>query len=827
MRALVIAWAALVGPLPPQEEGLAPWASNHHPTDVSRQRIEEVTEGKHVYTVAQAGTMDGTNCRSPMGVGMGSWPALDQTWESNRLVRLENTGEADVVNPWLSNGRNTFRTLSEIAATALEPGMTDREKAMALWFQEIRHRHHFDGDNSDLGDPVKVFNIYGYNTCGNDSICVAGLWKKAGLKVAPARLVGHCVSQVFYDNRWHLFDGDMHSMYLLRDGQTVAGEQDLRRDHDLIRRSHTQGILKPDIRGDDEWESSIYIYEGEVGGDRNCADGTSMNMTLRPGESITWRWGHLSPAKRHGASKPHYPDTLSNGLWVYRPDFSKELWKKGASSVEGVRTQGSELVAESERPGAIVWAIRCPYVLVGGQIESEGSGAKFSLSWDGKSWEDAGPDLDRFFLPEGKARYEYRLRCQLDPGARLRSLRLKNDLQMAPLALPGMRIGPNEFAYTDQTPGPRKVRITHEWVERSASKPPEAPPAAVFPKDGAEVPGTEIVFRWTAPKDPDGNKIADYHFELSDRPDVKWPVSTNFYKLISRTADQGKAQYTLLQAGLLAPERPYYWHVRAKNEKGVWGPWSRAWSFTPHSPVPPVDVALGFDSARGLGTLKWAPGAAGRKPVKYRIYGSDENGFSISDTPYKVTVGISKEVLPNFPANFVAETTATELAVVGKNLALPNANRAFYRVVAVDDAGSRSGPSDFAQAPRAFLGTTPVSQGKVGTEYRYPAQAIRSLGDLRTRVVDGREVMNFWDVERPRYAIVRAPGWLKIDERTGLLSGTPDSPGKAEVVLSATIECEVRNLDERSLSWGVEKVVSTSTKKVGSATQEFVIDILP
>ena len=73
--------------------------------------------------------------------------------------------------------------------------MTDREKAQALWFQEIRHRYHWAGDNNELGDPVKVFNIYGHNTCGNDSICLAGLWKRAGLKVTPARVVGHCVTQ--------------------------------------------------------------------------------------------------------------------------------------------------------------------------------------------------------------------------------------------------------------------------------------------------------------------------------------------------------------------------------------------------------------------------------------------------------------------------------------------------------------------------------------------------------------------------------------------------------------------------------------------------------
>ena len=303
---------AMLGVAAGPNDTLAPWGTNSHPTDAPKRHVEEIAVARHVYMVRQGGTMDGANCRSPIGVGMMDGPAIEQTWESNRAVRLENVGETDVINPWLANGRNGFRTLDEIVASAVKPGMTDREKAHALWFQQIRHRYHWAGDNNELGDPVKVFNIYGHNTCGNDSICLAGLWKRAGLRVTPARVVGHCVTQCFFDGRWNLFDGDMHSMYLLRDNHTVAGEQDLVRDHDLIKRTHTQGILNPDKRANDEWEASIYMFEGPPAGDRNCVQDTSMNMVLRPGEAITWRWGHLNPVKYHG-ERPKYPDTICNG----------------------------------------------------------------------------------------------------------------------------------------------------------------------------------------------------------------------------------------------------------------------------------------------------------------------------------------------------------------------------------------------------------------------------------------------------------------------------------------------------------------------------------
>lgn len=822
MRTLAILLAALA-PVPPQE----PWGSNRHPTDAAKEHVEVIDAARHAYGVRQTGTLDGTNCRSPVGVGMSDGPPLEQTWESNRAVRMENAGETDVVNPWLSNGRNTFRTLDEIVASAVTPGMSDRDKAFALWFQQARTRYHWAGDNAELGDPVKVFNVYGHNTCGNDSISLAGLWRRAGLKAAPARLVGHCVSQAFFDGRWNLFDGDMHSMYLLRDNRTIAGEQDLVRDHDLVRRSHTQGILNPDSRATDEWQSSIYVHEGEVSGDRNCAGGTTMNMVLRPGEAITWRWGRLNPVKVHGTNPPKNPDLIANGLWEYRPDFSTDAWRNGATAVEGLRSEGGALAAEPGKSGSITWAIRSPYVLVGGRLEVEGSGAAFAVSFDGKSWEDSGTELDRFFPPGGPARYEVRIRCRLEGGAMLRRLGIVHDLQMAPMALPGMEIGENRFVYTDSSPGPRKVRIRHEWVERSASRAPAAPPAPLFPPDRGDAHGTDITFQWTPPADPDGDRIADYHFELSEREDMRWPLSTNFYKLLSKTADRGKARYRVPHAGLLAPDRLYHWRVRAKDEKGVWGPWSATWSFTPRAPAPPVDVTLDLDPNRATALLRWKPNPEGNRPVAYRVYGSDEKGFTVSDEPYKATVGVSKELPPTFPANFAAETRATEVAVAGTDANLPNANRAFYRVVAVDERGNRSGASEYVASPRPFVFTRPVTNAKVGAEYRYPLSSIRSLGDLRMRVVDGRQTMGFWDIEAPAFAVEKGPAWLKIDARTGILSGVPDGAGRVPVTVTATIDREARKLDERQLGWGVEKVLSTSSQRVGVAGQSFVIEIAP
>jgi hypothetical protein len=269
----------------------------------------------------------------------------------------------------------------------------------------------------------------------------------------------------------------------------------------------------------------------------------------------------------------------------------------------------------------------------------------------------------------------------------------------------------------------------------------------------------------------------------------------------------------------------YYWRVRARNEKGVWGPWGKTWSFTPGGPAQPAEVTLGPAKGGGPVVLRWKPNPAGRKPVKYRVYGSDEKGFSVSDEPYRRSVGRSGDLPSQAPANFVAETANTELVVLGASVDLPNANKAFYRVVAVDDRGKRSGPSDYAAAARPFIYSKPPKAARVGAEFSYQVRAVRSVGDLRLRVVGGKEVASFWDVEKPRFELVKGPSWLRLDASSGVLRGVPGAAGNADVLVKVSLERTVRQLDEGRLSWGQELVKGVAAETVGSATQSFRVAV--
>jgi len=309
---------------------------------------------------------------------------------------------------------------------------------------------------------------------------------------------------------------------------------------------------------------------------------------------------------------------------------------------------------------------------------------------------------------------------------------------------------------------------------------------------------------------------------------MKWPLSMSFAKLISRTSDAGTARFTLKAPGELNPDQKYYWRVRAKDEKGVWGDWSDTWSFTPRGPAPPLNVRIEYDNDKNLAVLRWSPNPLGRKPISYRVYASNEKGFSISDEPFEVAAGVydfrekkSTDLPTKFPPNFLTEVQANNLTVIGDDLG----NKAYYRVVAVDRAGNLSGPSDYVAAPRPVIYSRPVTRTRVNEVYSYQALSITSLGDPRTRFIDGKEVMNYWDGERPHFQITAGPNWLRIDESTGQLSGKPNRTGQYDVTIAVTLQREERTLDPAQLQWGLEKVLEQGLTTVGTASQTFTIDV--
>jgi hypothetical protein len=817
-----------------------PWASNTDPGDVPKSHVQDVSTSPFTYNITQGGTMDGKMCTTLPGV----WEPYEQTWESNRSIRMENVGAADVINPWLKTGPIDFFSQQTLADSVVEGLSTDREKALAIFYFYITHRFHKgNGDNGAQGDVSQAMNVFGFNTCGNSTLCLSDLLDKVGMRDCLfSHCPGHVVPQVLFDGKYNTLDGDMATFMLMRDNRTLANELDLVRDHDLIKRVHQYGIMSPmNPRNNNEDYAQYFTWEGNSTVQLDGWAWWTMGMVLRPHEAIQWRWGHETPVKYHGDMAGHpsiVPDTIYNGVWEYAPDFENDSqWRAGAT-VMNITHKDGLLTAADGGTGTIVWAMKTPYQFVGGTLSAEGDGYAFAIGFlDPKDWRKTIytplaklAEFDGQFQGRTADGREYWLRCTLTGKASLSAVNIKNDLQMAPLAMPSMTVGDNRFTYVEHSDdrtgvnAARNVRITHTWVERSKTRPPNASASPVYPANGGESDGTDVAFQWEAATDPDGDAITDYHFQLSDRPDMRWPMSPNFDKYISRTPDKGMARYALPRPGLLTHGTTYYWRVKARDSNGVWGPWSDTWSFTAEGPAYPINPAMKHDAGSGIGTLTWNANPAGRTPAKYRVYGSDEKGFTVHDAPYEVRLGDTKELDNPFPANFVAEIEGTSLDVVGVGNALPNANKAYYRVVAVDGKGRRSGASDYAEAPRPFIYSTPVTTAPVGQPYRYQVKVIRSLGDLTRRdAAKPKPGARFWKIEPLKFSLTQELSWMSINADTGLITGTSDGTG-GTVTVSVTLTKEHRLVhDKDNIVWGNEYEQSKTHEIVGPVTQQFVV----
>jgi hypothetical protein len=541
-----------------------------------------------------------------------------------------------------------------------------------------------------------------------------------------------------------------------------------------------------------------------------------MDFTLRPHESITWAW---NPAGRFHGKTYQGSDTESyywNKRWrliaqvmdgelSYAPDLGNQstLQYFQTSGLEhrsaGPFDSGLYLKGDS---GTVILPVQSAYPVVGGRLEVDFARrdidkeiVRVSLSFDeGKTWQEiwtsAGSeyarmyiDLNEFFPMKNPARYRYSVRFDLfsqaaEPLVCLKGLFLRSTLQMARLALPGLSLGNNSFIYTDRSTKPGKVRITHSWRECTAAEVPEAPAGATYPPDHGKSAGTLFTFRWQPPVK--GQPPADYEFQLSEFEDMHRVFSPNFHKLVSRTAGRGTASSSIPCTGLLNPDVTCYWRVRCRSSEGVWGPWSRVFSFKVKAPAVPLETKAGFDQATRTAALTWKPGQGGNEPVRYRIYGSMERGFTASDTAYFYYAGL--EGVKRSASNLLFETGGPETSWTIP----PGLWRPYYRVAALDREGQESGPSDMAELAHPLIAGETLPDAVAGGYYEARIEVSSSIGHLVSADEDGKAYqMRYRSGDELEFTLGSAPAGLTIDPRSGLISGflPKESAGQYEFLV--------------------------------------------
>ncbi|MBN2294837.1 MAG: hypothetical protein JXM70_20575 [Pirellulales bacterium] len=604
-------------------------ATPFHLPKAAKQHVEDLHGSNCEYQVNVGGTLDEFNTADYLLTYSNNY-RLTNKFQPNEYLVIENVGDEDVINPHLViNGRRNWYSADTILSSLLRPGMSDAEKAMAIWGFASSIEVQCHDNNRRVGpyypeeksnpsrntykeraNPVKAANIYYCSGCQLSATNCVVLLRQAGLGARAVWMCPmdqyeiHCVAEAWYDGAWHLFDPERRAFYLEGDNTTVASYETLHKYPDLAERTHDGGFAaKYMAKRSHAEEYKNYYPPAVMPVDRDWVG--EMSMTLRPGEKYIWQWSNIGKF-RHGLNprnRNYKPYRLANGKIIYRPKLEDPAFRTGILSERNIITTTQDAcqpAVHADRPGAVSFVsykIKTPYPIVGGVVggkfhrKTPADTCSIYISANNSDWtkvwsaEKTGR-IERYLsvdsiLPvkRGAAIYEcyvkYKFTAATDPiDAGIDDVYLEFDTQMSLAGLPSLSVGENKVVYRDDTRKNHLLRISHGWRESSDSKPPIAPTKAIKPENSARASSVKTLV-WAPAHDPDGESIADYHVQVSPREDMLHTVSPNF-DLLTYSAEP---QWDVPQ-GWFITGKTYYWRVRARDNWGAWSGWSAVWNFT-------------------------------------------------------------------------------------------------------------------------------------------------------------------------------------------------------------------------------------------------------
>ena len=437
---------------------------------VERCHVQPLDAAETHYTIDVDGVTDPENVEltlvGPMASG---WVAVDGSWDTGSLRSL--------------------------AASVVRPGMTDAEKAWAIW--ELVGRITYRMSLHAASDPLELVNAYGYGYCSTVNRLAPALWQAAGLRARGVRLHGDYNCEVFHDGSWHLLSAYLRTYYPRVDGDGAASAEELVADPGLVERNVTEtgGDAKENVPGR---ALAAYFAHGTPDERDFTATSYSPRAALRTRERLTRRWDDRG-AWSHSVTEPsHY----GNGELVFEPDLAAPDAADAGGAVlleadnvdPGIRDRGGPRLKPlpNGRPAVAVLRVRAPYPIVGGRLELyavrtapddlvavEAAVAGGELAEVARSaalgehliTADLGRVIPRHHGSQHPPPQPQELRIRLRMRAAVAghavgvsSIRIVAGIQYHARVLPALRRGRNRVRFTDAAVGPG-AQVVHRWRE--------------------------------------------------------------------------------------------------------------------------------------------------------------------------------------------------------------------------------------------------------------------------------------------------------------------------------------------------------------------------
>lgn len=234
-------------------------------------------------------------------------------------------------------------TPQAMAASLVKPGMTDEQKALAIfnWYRRVVFPHAYLAD--DRREILRQINSYGNTLCGSHAANLGWLMREAGFKTRCVYISGggHTFLDVWYDGAWHSLDPETDFAVWSRDARPhLINMDELKADPTLLDNAEQEGRARPWLfkamkfpwttrakmaaycenpatkcgKMDMQWSSSVlkgetikdyflkgvrtvsYSRENEANGG-HILDPGLMRIKLRPREKLVRRWSNEGRGK--------------------------------------------------------------------------------------------------------------------------------------------------------------------------------------------------------------------------------------------------------------------------------------------------------------------------------------------------------------------------------------------------------------------------------------------------------------------------------------------------------------------------------------------------
>jgi hypothetical protein len=665
------------------------------------------------FTIVAAGTADSRNTRryqdesvilhNPYG-----WESPTEVWkglagvENNIELGLRNDSPNCILNPVVSiNGKEILYSVDDLIREIPLQSAKDFDDSLKILtaFLNANMLHWTVSSDFDTWaiHPLRNYNVFGAGMCDQIAKTVTAILGRLGYSDVSQVDIGdnsHSITLVQHGGRSYVVDADLRVFYTTFGSERLAGFDELLTDQFLVRRQHHYGNRYPAGYYDDGvallYSSLLPRYRTWV------AEPDSFPLVLRPRES--YRFFYNRRPEKYQFYHVYYsplapPATVSTGVQEYEPAIDET----GLGSLQdtgnvSILHEGVSNAIVSRVPGnwsSMVLSMSNPYAILGAKLflknqcqdslgllevgyRGDHSGA-FTIvkSFGGrKAWQGLDSvDFSDVIQPIGNPilnqfEIEIRWKSEYIAAIQLDSISVSVSFQFNPNALPHVNVGKNEVRIRSNDGNALGgLTIWHSWSVIDSLIQPPTVRVPISPAPNSTVTTGSPRFRWGLPPGWNLSQISDVHIQVSSSRDFQTVVSPSYDVLASLFGDDRITSWSAPDQNPLGPGT-YYWRIAFRSSDGVYSEWSDPWEFRVNVPGIVMDrhVTYSADSC----TVAWQASSIGSTPSSFVVLGSNERGFSVSDS-------------------VIVDTVSSAMFVV-----FPNSEHrpyAFYRIAALDNNG--------------------------------------------------------------------------------------------------------------------------------------------